>query len=287
MVALQRYLVNGEIQEQHDIILKILAQFGYLNSFLLRNYLYHISGKKYDYDCSHMRRILKDMVYKGFIVQYELFHDIDGTEQGSPFLYCLSGGGIHYLKKQNIPTYHPILSKPFQIEEVLNLMVVNQFHVTFLKQYKGEPNLKFGNYFRGIYKKMNIPLMYTFFIKSIKNQSNILYIFVAAIRQSDSWEKQFLQFLTKIQENREEYECDKGIPIFLLICETEYQAMECGRIKEERGDLKNINVYYMTDTSVITEEDVFDRIISVHIMEDNKINRRICRLELRQNERKE
>lgn len=262
---IQRLLAEGGITECHDAIIKALGKYGYLNSFLTRTYLFHISGGGFDYDYSHMRRILKDLIKKGLIMSYELFYVADGTEHGSPFFYTLSGGGIKYLKHQGITELHPIISKPFSIENVLNLLALNQFHVTFMQQYGKNVIVRCEDYYDTVFKALGVPAVYTF---KLRNEIDF-QIALLSVRNSGKWVKKYLNQLRSLADNMESFQN----LIILTICESEYQTMECAKKQNCERSLQDMDVFYITDTSIISGKNIFDRIIEVRPENDYSIRR--------------
>ena len=278
-IEINRLLANGVLTDAHDKVFKILGKFGYLNSFMIRTYLSHITGGQYDFDAVQMRKLLKNMVKLGFLLQYELFHaDEEGLQegelQGSPFIYCLSAGGIKYLKKQGITNNHEALNKPFDVTEVLHILSFNQFHIMFIKQYGRTALVRTLDYYGQIYEYIKVSGMYTLRIQ----KDDVLHLFVQPIRNDRKWSFKFLSTLRniKLYTDKNKINCF----IVLFICETEYQAMECAKKQNCDADIKDIEVFFETDTSLITEKDVFDRLISVQPQNDYSC-RNIVKLNLR------
>lgn len=272
---IQRMLSNGTISSVHDRILKALGRYGYLNSFMLRTYLSHITGGQIDYDGVQMRKTLKNMVNMGFLIQYELFHyNSEGILQGSPFIYCISNGGKKYLKKQGIISFNPLLKKPFEPVDILYLLAFNQFHIMFLNQYGKSSILMAEDYYGNCYENLGVSNIYTLRLP----EDGVLNLFVQTVRNDPDWAHGFLSALRKIKWNTEVNKIECFAVLFL--CETEYQAMECARKQNCDADIKDMDVFYETDASVITEKDVFNRLISVQPKNDYSC-RNIIKLDIR------
>lgn len=270
---IRRMLVNGTLSEVHDLIIKMLGRYGYLNSYMIRLYLYHQTGGRHDYDRARMRQILKMMVSMGLLVQYEFQRILNGEIHGGPFFYTISGGGMRYLKNQGILKVHPVINKSFLTHEVLEVLALNQFHITFMKQYGRTGLIKFDEFYGVCYQKTGIPYVCTLKLP----EGGDLHLFICSVRNRADWAKPYLTMLRMIRE----YTLDSKMDCFavIVICETEYQAMECARRQNCEENLREIDVFYLTDTSVVTEDDVFGRLIDVLPQKDYSY-RNTFRLEL-------
>ncbi len=271
---IQRMLINGTLTECHDRVMRIMGQYGYLNSYLLRTHLAHISGGKHDYDGSHMRRVLKGMVQTGLLIQYELLHMEAGEICGSPFLYALSNGGVRYLKRMGMHGVHPFLKIPFDIVKVLELVSYNQFHIMFLRQHGFSPAYMHDEYFGGCYQAFGVPNLYILKLPA----GSRLCLYAISVRGGEGWTKKYLSQLRAVcRYLGENHILDAAV---LAVCETEAQAMQCARKKGCEADLKALVVFYVTDTAVMEEDDVFGRLIDVR-SEGDYCRRQTVRLQLR------
>lgn len=259
---ISKLLANGCLEEKHDLIIKMLGKYGLLNSYLIRTNLYHISKGLYDYSALSMRKILKALVNYGLLVQYEFVHEENGIIHGSPFIYSISGGGIKYLKKQGINRIHPFVSKVFTIKDAFMLMPMNQFHIKFLEQYEKSPGMKMDDYFGKCYQKTGAGNLYNICL----SDNRTINIYLISVRKMEGWHTEYLKKLRKICIYSQEINLDQ-YAVF-VICETEYMAMECARYKNCEAFIKDIDVYYIKDTSLLEDEGVLNRIIDVKPQND-------------------
>lgn len=270
---IHRLIVDGEINETRDHILKLIARFGYINSFLMRSCLRYMAD--IDLSASAARSELKYLVKVGMLIQYELIHYKDGNKKGSPFVYTISNSALRFVKKQGVRRIHPYIGEPFRIVDVLNLLALNQFNILFMMQYGFTRIPMEEDYFGECFNRYNIPMEYRL---RLPNQCSF-YLFPFALRCEPAWTKKLLRTLRniKIYANEKQMSCY----VVLVICETEHMAMELERKKSCDAFVKNMEVYYVTDVSLMSEDDVFGRLIDVESKKDYS-DRRTFRLDLKQ-----
>lgn len=268
-----RMIANGILDERHDLVIKMLGKYGYLNSYLIRTCLENISGGRYAYDVSEMRRILRMLVNRGFLVQYEFRHECEGVVHGSPFIYSISGGGLAFLKKQGIKGVHPLAGRPFNMTDALGIISTNQFHIRFMIQFGKSEAFRMDDYYGECYRKTGAGNLYCINL----SDGSAFHIFLLSARKGDGWQKNYLMILRKIRA----YACRSGIEAYavLVVCETECMAMECARYKDCDACVRNMTAYYLTDTSLLGEGGMFDRVIDVSPQKDYT-TRRTFALEL-------
>lgn len=254
---ISRMIVNGILDERHDMIIKMLGKHGYLNSYLIRVYLEHISGGTYAYNVSDMRKMLKSLVGHGLLMQYEFKHERNGVVHGSPFIYAISGGGIRYLKKQGIKKMHPSVGQPFNLVDVFTIISTNQFHIRMISQYGKTPAIRMEDYYGECHRKTGAGSLYCINLAD----GSIFYIILLSVRKAEGWKQNFLKVLRKIRAYASE-RCIEPYAVF-VICETEFMAMECARYKNCEAYIKDIDAFYLTDTSLVGEGMIFDRVIEV------------------------
>lgn len=274
---LTQMLINGTFTKLHSDILNILYDFTYLNAYLLRQRLSHLN-KEPPINAISFRKILKDMLKKGLIVQYEIKTPTGNDEyKGSPFIYAVSLGGLHYLKKQKGWKYRNTVSAvPFSVERALCILAENQFFIMLEEQYGDTDILNHVDFCGNSYHYAGVRGMY-----GIRLQDNsIMSLFVFAVRRTKDWYKDFTSLLQQVQEYHRRTSQGELCSI-LVICETEAQSMECERVRCSVEQIKQLEVFYTTDSSPLMENDVFDRLIQVD-PKDNYSKRTIFRLNLRQ-----
>lgn len=269
---LQRLIVSGDINEVRDNIIKLIARFGYLNSYLMRTCLEYMTGVSLN--ASSARSELKYLVKIGMLIQYEFIHYKEGNRKGSPFIYTLSNSALKYIKKQGIRKIHPYIGEPFRITDVLNLLALNQFNILFMMQYGFSRVLMEEDYYGECFKKAGVPQEYRL---RLPNQCSF-HLYPFALRCESAWGKRLLHNLRRIKQYAGEKEID--CYVVLVICETEHMAMELERKKNCDAYVKDVEVYYVTDVSLMSEDDVFGRLIDVDSRNDYS-DRRTFRLDLK------
>ena len=65
----------------------------------------------------------------------------------------------------------------------------------------------------------------------------------------------------------------------IVICETEYQAMDAQRYKSCEAELRDLEVYYICDTTMLDSNDILSQLIEV-LPNENFTTRRIFGLNL-------
>lgn len=271
---LKRLIAGGWFTKAHGLVLEALREFTYLNAFMIRTRLAFISGDTCCIDAVKTRKLLKSMVDKGFIQQYEFFHiDSKKAKQGSPFIYALTGGGRKYLKRQGFFDAE-IVETLFSIPDVLYKLAFNQFHILFEKQYAEVDTISRSNIYGDSYRVAAIPGAYLLRLPD----HSLLDFYVLPIRDIPGWSVSFMSSLRllrsyAVSKKQERY-------LILAICTTEHQVMECHRYKELDSTTSKMSIFYTTDASIVTSPDVLDRLIEV---EDggNFGNRTIFSLHLR------
>ena len=118
---------------------------------------------------------------------------------------------------------------------------------------------------------MGVPAVYTFRISDNVD----LQVFLLSVRNNSGWSKEYLNVLRKICKN---YVGEKNM-VVLVICESEYQAMECAKRRNCEKELQELKVFYVTDTSILSENRVFNRLIDIQ-PDDDYSNRSTFRLEI-------
>lgn len=277
---IKKMLVDGSLTKMHDMVLNILCSFGYLNSYMIREYLKYLSSGEYDYNSQRMRKVMKEFVRTGFVVQYEMFHKEEDKELGSPFIYCLSNGGVKYLKKQGNYYVHPVLKKRFCLTDVLELLALNQYHITLMCEYGLENNILENDYYSKNFKEHGIPLMYR--LKMPFGGNFVMYVNVVR-ENDDEWIKKYLMSMKKLSKFLEINNINNYIVI--TVVETEYMAMLCAKRKNCVAEIKDMINYYITDTAILVD-DIFSRLINV-LPKNDYSYREIFSLELREKNRKE
>lgn len=240
---------TGEFQKVHGEILAAMYQYGYLNSFLLRQILPEA------YPPEYVTRSIKWLMSNGFLMQYEFSHSEGNRESVSPRVYSLSASGQSAAKKTGqIPFcfQNPVLSKNFSIHDCLCTLAYNQFHVFFCKAF-GE--YAATEYYSHIWRETGIPGAY---LISSKRGQIVFYVF--ALRQMEQWESQCLEKLRKLKSAQDRDAAPSGIVI--CICDMDILANEIQKLKCCEKELKAIPMYYVNDTSLM-DNCGFSRLIDV------------------------
>ena len=169
---------------------------------------------------------------------------------------------MKYLKKQGVNGMHPLAGQPFNMLDVLGIISTNQFHIRFTIQFGKSVAFRLDDYYGECYRRTGAANLYCVNL----GDESIFHIILLSVRRADGWQQKFLKALRKICS----YAREGGIDPYavFVICETEYMAMECARYKDCEAFVRDIDVYYLTDTSLVGEGGIFDRIIDVRPQKD-------------------
>lgn len=271
---------NGMLTELHYSIMRTLYIYSYLNGYLIREALLLDTKNTFNLSPITGRKAIKTLVGRGLLLQYTFNHiDDNGNEQGSPFIYKLSASGERMVQREQggllkylVPKKQIVDSKPFEIIDVLKRLVINQFHITFMKQYMSKKCLYSADYYKMEYKGVVFPAIYRIELPLGKA---ILSMLLIPIRSNYGWQNEFLSNLRIMKE----FIDNKGITGVgvLVICETEYQSMEAARYKASDSTLKSMEVFYLCDSTIVSSDDALSQLIEV-LPKNNFTSRRIFSL---------
>lgn len=271
---------NGMLTELHYSIMRALYMYTYLNAYLIRETL--LSDKKAAFEVSptSARKAIKTLVGRGLLIQYTFKHvDDKGNEQGSPYIYKLSASGERMVEREQggflkflYPRKQTADNSPFEIISVLKRLIINQFHITFMNQYKDRKCLYSADYYKIEYQDFIFPAIYRIQLPSRKA---LLSMFLVAIRSNYGWQNEFLKDLRTLKDFIDE-KVITGVGI-LVICETEYQAMEAARYKACDSTVKSLEVFFICDYIIVSNDDILSQLIEV-LPKDNFTSRRIFSL---------
>lgn len=259
--VIRQLIRKQELEDVDIIILNGLLEYEFLSGFMLRQYIAYIEDNVKIMVRDAFRNRIKKLMNIGLVEQMELMRNEDGVLKGSAFIYGLSKSGLRFLKFIN-PSISPKHELPeFRIEQVLNLLVSNQFIIMMQRQYSNSISGKFMG--RDIEEQSGARAVFKIWLPDQQQ----LNLFVFAVRDSEYYKEYFLSRLRKIvkyqQEKKESY-------AVLVICESENQAMNCERYKSCDSQLVKMDVVYMTDTSGVSN-DVLGRLIEVLPQQDYSI----------------
>lgn len=271
---------NGLLTELHYSIMRALYMYSYLNAYLIREALLVDGKESFNITPITARKAIKTLVGRGLLLQYTFKHlDDYGNEQGSPYIYKLSASGERMVQREQggmlkfwMPRKAVIDNKAFEIISVLKRLAINQFHITFMKQYKNRKYLHSSDYYIVEYQGGIFPAVYRI---ELPSGQTILSMFLVSIRGNNGWRNEFLKDLRMVREFIDE----KGITGvgILVICETEYQAMEAAKYKACDSTVKSLEVFYTTDNTIVSSEDVLSQLIDV-LPKNNFTSRRMFSL---------
>ena len=272
---------NGMFTEAHEAIMKALYAYSYLNSFLIKEAVSLETKGVINLDAPACRKLIKTLLNQGLLLQYSLIHeDENGKMQGSPYIYKLSASGLRIMDKgfKNI-IFRLNIFKPddipeiFSIAPVLSILAFNQFHITFMKQYNERPYFSGGLYFEKLNKGIRFPGRYQL---HIQNTGGYLTLFVYSIRLNEDWQYGFLERLREVHTYVKQYSIT-GVGV-IVICETERQAMDAQRYVSCDADFKDMELYFICDTTILENDDVLSQLIEV-LPQENYTKRRIISLD--------
>lgn len=273
-MALHHLIKTGRFTELNDDILHILSDYQYLNSYLIRKRLSYLRGQP-EMKKESMREILRKMVNYGLLVQYELIHtDSSGHEQGSPFIYGITPAGERHLREQRSwRLSNNATNITFTCQTALRILAENQFSIMLEHQYEKRGLISYCDFSKDVYAACGIRMLYGIQLPD----GGELALFVFAVRNDPDWSKLFLKQLRGLKS----YMADNNLSMAstLIIVDTEWLAMTCERCRCSEAELKDLDVFYATDTSFIMEDNVFDRLIEVK-PEKNYSSRTIFRIDL-------
>lgn len=263
---------GGFTQLSYDI-LGILNDYDYLNAYLLRQRLSHITDKD-PIKKEIMREQLKKMVNYGLVIQYELVHtDSAGKEQGSPFIYGLSPSGTRFLTEQRGWRKGKTKIPAFSCENALRILAENQFSIVLENQYDKTDTLTYCDFSHYVYESCGVRMLYGIKLP----EEGELALFAFAARNTPDWNTLLLTQLRNLLSYMKEN--NNLMASILIIVETEWLAMQCEKLRCCENDLKHLDVFYATDTSFLMEDHVFDRLIEVNPQKDYS-SRTIFRLSI-------
>lgn len=259
---------TGAFPAIYSDILFILQKYQYLNAYLLREAV--LQKNFYSCDTIAFRKILKKMVSKGYLIQYEFHHKgEDGTVHGSPFIYTLSEAGERCVIYEGGTPIE--IKKDFDLITVLNHLAFNQYYILFQKQFQTNKNIIIQEYYGSICKKSKVQG----YMKIKISQQASIQLFVFSIRQSKDWNQQYLGHLRAIVSYLNKNTC--SCPLVLTICETEQQAMKAEKYRSCCKELNELETYFVCDSSLLESETVFHRLIEV-LPRNNFTTRKVIRL---------
>lgn len=280
---------NGMLTELHYSILRALYMYTYLNAYLIREVLMSDKNIAFEVSPTTGRKAIKTLVGRGLLLQYTFKHiDDKGNEQGSPYIYKLSASGERMVQREQgaflkflFPRKQSVDNSPFEIISVLKRLTINQFHIIFMNQYKDRKCLQSTDYYKVEYMGLIFPAIYRIELPSVKAT---LSMFLISIRSNFGWQNEFLKDLRAMKDFIDE----KGITGvgILVICETEYQAMEAARYKACDSTVKALEVFYICDYIIVSSDDVLSQLIEV-LPKDNFTTRRIFSLSFESDSNKE
>lgn len=253
---------QAEISQTDSLILEALGQYTYLNSYMIRTHIYYTTGKKVRLTRERCRLILKQMLTRGLLLQYELLHNEDGTEQGSAFIYSLSMGGELYCNYLgvNIALRRSQRKRDFTIPALLSTLAINHFHIMMEARYSRQNIVKRSDIYKKAYVSTSVAGDYAIFLPD----HSLLTVYLTGVRNTEDMADGFIRTLGRLASYVNEIRC--GTYFLLVICETEHQVMECERLRIFNG-MSRIPVLYTTDTTIATNKDVFERLIRVDDIE--------------------
>lgn len=260
--AISTMIHKAEISQTDSLILEALGQYTYLNSYMIRTHIYYSTAKKVNLSREKCRSILKHMLSRGLVLQYELHHKEEGVEQGSAFIYALSIGGEMYCNYLgvNVALRRSQRRKEFTIPTLLSTLAINQFHIMMEARYTGLNIVKRSDIYKKAYVSTNVAGDYAIFLPD----HTLLNMYLTGVRNTEDMSETFIHTLGRLAGYVAEIRC--GTYFLLVICETEHQVLECERLRICNG-MSKIPVLYTTDTTIATNKDVFERLIRVEDIE--------------------
>lgn len=258
-IRMHSMVQNGQFTQVHEDILRILQDYTYLNSFLIRkrlSYLYQRPIMAQD----SFRKILKSMVDNGLLIQIELYYYKHDIKNGSPFIYALSQGGKNYLKEKR--KWHFGITKesePLDIGRMLCILAENQFLIMTEAQYASTNLLSYMGHNAPVMRNAGIRILYGFRLPSNARWE----LFGFAIRDTEDCMSSFLSHLESIQQISE----DNHFAGFSVLCiiENESQSILLEKERAKHPEFDGIDVIFTTDLSIISNKSVFERLISVSV----------------------
>lgn len=271
---LHKMIQHGDFSKIHEDILKIVYSYTYLNAFLIRVRLAYLY-KSEIIDATKFRSLLRSMVKNGLLVQHECsYTDEKGIKRGTPFFYSVSGGGLRHVKEQRAWSFSLLRKEPiFSIKRALQILAENQFDILFERQYAKGPAMAYTDFNGSISNETSLRLLY-----GLRLPHNAkLELFVFSVRDDEDWLRDYRSKLKEAQS----FASFHGIDNFsiLVICENEWMSMAAQRYKDTDKDLNALDVFYTTDSALVNNDGVFDRLIEVK-PQNNHFERNIFRWNL-------
>jgi len=240
-------------------ILYYIDKYAYLNAYLIRSLL------SLETECSpeFCKNRLNHLVKLGLLTRFRTMHsDSFGKKRGSVYFYQFTEKGRSLFAKTNVAT-----SKEYEdvsdAGDVLRRVAYNQLHIMLYIVYG--PNCVNQLYHYG-------KTYYDGHVRFTSNGKEVsFHILTLRANCTENWKELFNARLFESQRQK--------LPpkSFLVLCETELQALEAEKYRKCIAELTGLNICYLCDYSTNSVEGVFSKLILVK-PENNYSEYDICNI---------
>lgn len=240
------------LDEKDTTILLNLQKYIYLNAFLLRTLL----NRQIECNAEFCNSRLKKLEKLGFVIRFQFYYsDENNMEHATPFVYCLSSSARKIFPIKEDKSFNDNM---IDIDCIQRRLSFNQFHIMLEKQYENALQYSsyiFSNEYDGIYK--------------MQSSGKPVIFYVISIRSTEGWGKKYLDKLRCF--NNQVTIAKISYSGLIIICENEMQAIKAERSRSGDKEIKDLDIYYITDYAAVAEGSLLQHVIYVK-PEDNFSN---------------
>lgn len=235
----QRMLLNADGR-----IMYYIDKYTYLNAFLIRNLL------TLEMECTQefCKNRLNHLVKLGLITRFRSIHtDTFGKKHGSVYFYHFTQKGRALFAKTNAVKSKEIDEIP-DIGDVLRQIAYNQLHIMLHVVYGPSVNQLYHygkTYYDGQVNLTSSGKKASFCIITLRAEC------------TENWKEQYNARLLESQNQK------MPPKAFIVLCETELQALEAERYRKCSAELAQLSICYLCDHATNSIDGVFSKMILV------------------------
>lgn len=234
-------------------ILHFIERYTYLNAYLIRNLL----AAEMECKPSFCRERLNHLVKLGLLSRFRITHeDRFGKTHASSYFYSFSEKGRGLYLKENHKGSEDIVPEP---GEILRHAAFNQLYIMLHLVYG--PNCvnqvyRYGN------NAYDGQVQFTSLGKSAS-------FHIMSLRTNENWKELYVSRL--LESLKQRIPCKS----FIVLCETELQALEAEKYRKTVAEVSKQNICYLCDHSTNSADGIFSHLIMVK-PENNYSSYDIC-----------
>jgi len=248
----QRMLLNADGR-----ILYYIDAYTYLNAFLIRSLL------SLEMECSpeFCKNRLNHLVKIGLLTRFRIMHtDSFGKRRGSVYFYQFTEKGRSLFSKNNTSKGKDE-KETYDAGEILRQMAYNQLHIMLYIVYGPKCINQLYHYGKTYYDGH---------VHFTSNGNDVsFHIMTLKPECVENWKEQYNARLFESQKQK--------IPpkAFIVLCETELQALEAEKYRKCTAELSRLNICYLCDHATNSTDGAFSKLIQVK-SENNYTEYDIC-----------